>query len=524
MKAIKKPIQEALSKGMKLIKKYAIVIILSYLVVGIAFLSYYNYNTQKDLLLKQMQNNSLNIVSSVSAAIQRFHDIKSTMNIQKLLDDISFGLEIFEFRYLEPDGIIRNSMFKEEIGKMHDSQSFMSTMQGDRSLDKFFFEVRDYVDVISIYHPIYVGDNIIGIIDLAIDISEYELTNGYKENFSILRKQVDIRNLLTSISSSVTNSLAISTSTDINDFLRAYVSSTKNITQISFLDDNEIIQISSDKRLIATHISAQNIPQLNLSINTEFTHTTIVNTDLYSDNNSNMKLMLITDASTYTNHKNTLFITSIITTIIAVLFALFTATAIYYSVIAQSRKEKERLEYLVKERTMEIELLSKTDALTGLWNRRHLEETLDIEFKRAKRYKHELSIMMIDLDHFKYINDTYSHIAGDEVLRQISKKIKASIRETDFIGRFGGEEFVLILPETSLSTAINIANILVKNIAAEPVVFESQDIKITTSIGVSSLREEQLEYLMILAETDKALYKAKELGRNRVEVFKPLQS
>lgn len=170
-------------------------------------------------------------------------------------------------------------------------------------------------------------------------------------------------------------------------------------------------------------------------------------------------------------------------------------------------------------RTKEIELLSQTDSLTGLWNRRHLEESLESEFKRAKRYNKELSIMIIDLDHFKYINDTYGHMAGDEVLREVSAAIKECQRETDFIGRYGGEEIVIILPETDLHTSSNIAETVRKTVESRPVEFEGEVINVTASIGVSSLRKEHENFAMLFSEADEALYNAKKLGRNRVEVF-----
>lgn len=508
---------------MFLIKKYAVPIILFFLVLVIAYLSYYNYKTQKNLLLAQMQSNSLNIASSVSSAIERFDDIKSTMNLQKLVNDVSFGLEIFEFRYLEPDGSIRNSMFKEEIGEVLSSKSFIETMQGDRQLGTFFFEVRDFVDVMSIYYPIYLQNQLVGIIDLSVDISEYTLKKGLKDNFSILRRQVDIQNLLKSVNGSITNSLAILTKTNINDFLQAYVNSTKNIKQISIIDEKQNVYISSDKNLIGTALDYNNNLQTSgmTMLNGKLTYLAITDSHI-SKGNSRMKLMLLIDASTYLSHENKLFNTAMITSIIALLFALLTSRLLYYSAIEQSRTEKERLECLVKERTKEIELLSQTDSLTGLWNRRHLEETLDIEFKRAKRYDKELSIMIIDLDHFKNINDTYGHMAGDEVLRQISSRIKDSQRETDFVGRYGGEEIVVILPETDLQTSINIADDIRKIIAQKPVEFENKIIKVTASIGISNLRDEHNNYPSIFAEADEALYSAKELGRNRVNFFKHL--
>lgn len=503
---------------MQIIKKYTVPLILLSLVLGIAYLSYYNYKTQKNLLLLQMHNNSLNIANSVSSAIERFNDIKSTITLQKLVDEISFGLEIFEFRYLEPDGTIRNSMFKDEIGKVLSSASFTQVLNKERELNTFFFEVRDFVDVMSIYYPIYVSDKLVGIVDLSVDISEYNIKKGSKDTFSLLRRQVDIRNLLKSINGSVANSLEILTKTSIDDFLHAYVESTKSITQISIIDNKNKIYASSNKLLIGTELSGSNLLTGMITIDEQLKYRTIIDSNT-NNGNSKMKLMILIDASTYLSHEKRLFTTATVTAAIALLFALFTSRLIYFTAIEQSRSEKERLEHLVNERTKEIELLSKTDALTGLWNRRHLEETLEAEFKRAKRYNHKLSIMIVDLDHFKSINDTYGHMAGDEVLRQISAEIKECQRETDFIGRYGGEEIVVILPETDLQTSIKVADSIRQTIAQRPVEFESNTIAVTASIGISSLRDEHTSYEMIFAEADEALYKAKELKRNRVEVF-----
>lgn len=506
------------------IKKHSVPIILASLVAAISYLSYYNYKTQRELLLTQLHSNTLNIANSVSSALERFHDIKSTINLQKLVNDVSFGLEIFEFRYLEPDGTIKNSMFKDEIGKTLSSKSFVETMYGEKKLGTFIFEVRDYVDVMSIYYPIYLNEKLTGIIDLAVDISEYNLKNGSQDNFSVLRRQADVLNLLKSMDGSIGNSLAILDKININDFLRAYIESAKNIVQISILDKNQFIIASSDARLMGEKLSNGNLPASTmLKIDGKTRYRTIIDSYM-QDKNSDVKLMILIDVSTYLEHENRLFTTATVTASIALLFALLTSRLIYFSAIEQSRTEKERLEHLVKVRTTEIELLSKTDPLTGLWNRRHLEETLEAEFKRAKRYNKELSLMIIDLDHFKYINDTYGHMAGDEVLRQVSYKIKECQRETDFIARYGGEEIVVILPETDLKTSIGVANDIRETIAKEPVLFESYVINVTTSVGVSSLRGEHNDYSAIFAEADEALYNAKRLGRNRVEVFEKLLS
>lgn len=504
---------------MSIFKKYNVPIMLIALVMGIAYLSYYNYKTQQNLLLVQMKNNSLNIINSVTAAVERFDDIKSTMSLNKLINDVSLGLEIFEFRYLEPDGTIRNSMFKDEIGKIRDSRSFKQTMLGDLQMKEFFFEVRDYVDVMTIYYPIYANNDLIGIIDLAVDVSEYKVLNSDKQNFSVLRRQVDIMNLLKSIEGSIRNSVAVYQESDMHDFLRSYVSSTKNILQISLIDEQKKVYISSDKTMIGRELRQEELtPPKLVEMNGHLIYRTVIDNGIYK-NNVDMKLMFLIDASTYSNHEKQLLKTAIITSVAALIFALITSITIYYTTVERSRKEKERLEHLVKERTYEIEMLSKTDGLTGLWNRRYLEEMLEMEFKRARRDNHDLSIMVIDLDFFKKINDSYGHMAGDEVLRDISARISGAIRKTDFVGRYGGEEIVVILPSQNISKAKEVAGKVLTTISKQPVVFESNDITVTASIGVSSLRKEHHDYLMVFAEADEALYKAKEDGRNRVELF-----
>ncbi|RUM63442.1 MAG: hypothetical protein DSZ03_05255 [Sulfurimonas sp.] len=499
--------------------KYNTPVLLLILVLSISYLSFFNYESQKKLLLTQMKSDAGDIVNSITAAMLRFQDIKSTMNLQKLVNNVSFGLEIFEFRYLEPDGIISNSMFKEEIGNIYTAASFKKTMQGEQELKEFFFETRDYVDVMAIYYPIYRNKSLIGMIDLAVDVSEYKEIQGAKENFALLRRQVDILNLLKAIEGSIANSLEIFEKTDVDKFLHGYVHSAENIVQISLIDTNNTVRISSHPEMIGTKLQMQELPPPDLvNIDGRLIYRTVVNSGLL-DKSKDTQLMLLIDASPYAQNEQQLLQTALTTSAIALIFALIIARAIYYSAIERSRSEKERLEKLVKERTHEIEVLSKTDALTGLWNRGYLEEMLEMEFKRAKRYGHDISIMIIDLDFFKRINDTYGHMAGDEVLRQISRRISGCVRETDFVGRYGGEEIVVILPETSPDAAQNIAEGIRETIEKKSVVFESYTIEVTTSIGLSYFRREHTDYLTVFAEADKALYFAKEQGRNRVIIF-----
>lgn len=159
--------------------------------------------------------------------------------------------------------------------------------------------------------------------------------------------------------------------------------------------------------------------------------------------------------------------------------------------------------------------LSVTDELTGLYNRRKMDEILKREFDKAKRYKNSLSIIMLDVDYFKAINDDYGHMAGDVVLSGLGDILKQSVRNVDIVARYGGEEFVVILPQTDFQDAAAVAE-KIKNIVGNHK-FKQIDKKITVSIGLASLPDEHMESVDdILKIADNFLYEAKNNGRNRI--------
>lgn len=179
------------------------------------------------------------------------------------------------------------------------------------------------------------------------------------------------------------------------------------------------------------------------------------------------------------------------------------------------------LEEQVKERTKELidknqELLklSITDKLTEIYNRAKLDKTLQEEFNRSKRYKTEFSVILIDIDFFKKVNDTFGHQIGDDVLKESAQVLKNSIRLTDVLGRWGGEEFLIISPQTNLEGAVKIAEHI--NNAIKLYKFKTYPNKVTMSIGVASYFEDMSKIEEILLNADKSLYKAKENGRDRV--------
>lgn len=169
-----------------------------------------------------------------------------------------------------------------------------------------------------------------------------------------------------------------------------------------------------------------------------------------------------------------------------------------------------------------LENLSITDALTGIANRRHFEWRLSEEVERARRYKYPLSALMLDLDHFKQINDTYGHQVGDTVLQQVAQRLKHSLRRTDFLARYGGEEFVILAPQTPSERALVLAERIRQVIAKSPIpVADNLQIHITVSVGVAVFPDHAQNEIGLVRAADAALYKAKQLGRNRVCVFEP---
>lgn len=503
----------------KLWKQYNIPILLLTLTLSLSGLTFYNYYTQKNLLLEQMKDDAENVARSIIAAMNRFHDIKLTMSTQKLISDVSLGLEIFEFRYIEPDGVIQNSMFQEEIGRRYNGGHFKQTIEGALPLGKFFFETRDYVPVMAIYYPVMVNDKLTGIIDLSVDISEYKrVVNNETNDVTLIHRQTDIINLLKAIEGSIKNSSLISSKTDLNDFLSHYVDIAKSIIQISLVDKKGKVVASSSKALVGQTLKSEIFLSSSLiEVNNHPAYRLVVpSVSIFGEGNE--QLLLLIDATVYAKNESRLLTTASMTAGIAILFALFIAYAIYYSAINRSREEKERLEELVKERTREIELLSKIDDLTGLWNRGYLEEMMKMEFKRARRYGHDISILVVDLDFFKKVNDTYGHLGGDEVLRKVSQRIMECLRETDFVGRYGGEEIVVILAETSVELAAEIAENIRSAIAAKPIYFAEETIDVTASIGISAMRSDHESCNEIFSEADEALYVSKKEGRNRVSL------
>jgi diguanylate cyclase (GGDEF)-like protein len=171
-----------------------------------------------------------------------------------------------------------------------------------------------------------------------------------------------------------------------------------------------------------------------------------------------------------------------------------------------------------------FEKMAMIDSLTGLYNRRQLFNLGQIEFSRACRYNHSISVIMLDIDLFKKVNDVYGHIIGDQVLQQIANRSRSVLRTSDIIGRYGGEEFVILLPETSIHHAQNIANRIRLLVLDRPIMTDRGEVSVSVSLGISSMEgdcDSRLEW--VIDQADQALLKAKDLGRNRAVIWKENQ-
>ena len=185
--------------------------------------------------------------------------------------------------------------------------------------------------------------------------------------------------------------------------------------------------------------------------------------------------------------------------------------------LEQERQVSEKLHKEIEERERLEEELRKqaiTDPLTGIFNRRLLFREGEDIFHQATRYDRALSLMLFDIDHFKRINDTYGHAAGDEVIKSVVGAVAGTLREPDLFYRYGGEEFAVLLPETDMAGASRIAERVRRAVESMTVKIEGQSERITISIGVTAMKKDDHEFDALILRADDALYTAKDKGRN----------
>ncbi|MDH5571251.1 MAG: GGDEF domain-containing protein [Gammaproteobacteria bacterium] len=500
------------------LRRYNIIIQLLILIITLSSLAYYNYITQKRVLEQQLEIDTENIVQAMRASINKFSAINNTLNIQNQIRDISLGLDIFEFRFLDSNGVIINSMFNDEIGKIFQRPGFELEKIILSRKGVFYTDVRDYMPVLAVSRPVFNNDKLVGVLDLAVDLTEINYLSKNQKNIVLSRMEVDISNLLNAMAGSISNILKVFETLNYDDYLENYIHKTLNIIQVTIMDEQGKVYASSDTQLKGQLVQFQDTLSKSILVKGEQPVYRIL-APLDPAQEKSEKLLLMIDAKPYIANEKRLLITALATGISIVIFSLVISYSIYRINLEREFKEKKRLEEMVKERTKEIEYLSQIDKLTGLFNRRHLEEIMISEFRRAMRFYHELSLIIVDLDNFKQINDTFGHLAGDKVLRLTGKVIRDQLRDTDFAGRYGGEEFVVLLPESGSHMAAVVAEKIRKAIEEIRIEYEGNEIPVTASLGVSTSTDDITDVMDILRQSDEALYQSKENGRNQVSLY-----
>jgi len=166
-----------------------------------------------------------------------------------------------------------------------------------------------------------------------------------------------------------------------------------------------------------------------------------------------------------------------------------------------------------------VQAIAITDSLTGVFSRRYCLERFREEIERSKKFKHNFSFMMIDVDYFKNYNDKYGHLVGDAVLREVATTIKENIRQIDLVGRYGGEEFTVVLIESGKEQSKFVAERIRKAVEQKRIKVYDEDLRVTISIGVTTFPEDAGQAQSIIDKADQALYRAKEAGRNKVCLY-----
>ena len=209
-----------------------------------------------------------------------------------------------------------------------------------------------------------------------------------------------------------------------------------------------------------------------------------------------------------------LFLTESLTTHLLLRVPFVLVASIFYSYFVQVVNNEQELRE-------KAEREARHDFLTGLPNRHAYKERMNQEIARSNRYGRDLSLLMVDIDNFKLVNDSLGHEAGDIVLQKVAAQLSGGLRTVDFVARIGGEEFVVILPETHLDGAIEVANRLLSAIRENPVETTKGLLPVTVSIGVSSRAiNDSLDERQMMSDADQALYRAKRTGKDRVETLR----
>lgn len=423
---------------------------------------------------------STNIENHPSLEVLRYQDFNkryilynSFYRDYKVLN--KFGFE--RIMFVLPNGTIylRFHNFNKYGDKLSDIIRFIKTKEDISIIDK------NFLDSLIYYFPIYYNNQMIG--SLYMSVPFYKVAKDLSETFNktyifiVDRDLINLKESKSFVESDISH----------NYFIEGKIlKNIKNIDLITTFNKNIKDEIES-------HLKSRKSFVIFKEVNGKMISATFYSIYNFLENRHIGYIVSYEEDKTYSVFEKTFMISE------TSLFAILTLINLFIFYILRMKKEAERK--------------AVTDKLTGLFNRTIIDNLVEIEYERSKRTGKPISIILFDIDHFKKINDTYGHDKGDYVLKTIAQISKKTLRKSDYIIRWGGEEFLIILPETDLKGAINVAEKIRTNVEN----FYFKDIgRVTVSLGVAQIKtNENID--SAIKRGDEALYLAKNKGRNRVE-------
>ncbi|MBI5185372.1 MAG: response regulator [Nitrospinae bacterium] len=425
---------------MEFFKKHNITILCLTLIICLSSLATYNYFHQKEILLQQLNVDTDNIVKSVSSSISKFTAIKDLMNIQDLIKNISMKLDIFEFRYMDKNGTILNSMFKEEIGQKFERPNFDITDK--KSLGKFYEDERDMTKVLAVSYPVNRGEEIVGIIDLAVDISEFNSASREVRETALRRMETDVTNLVNSVASSVLTSLSIFETVDFLDFLANFVKSTENIVEVALLDKDGKVLVSSNPDRAGKDLGKKLAEPQKGFLTEKGRDAYRIIDHVNPANPDGIHLMLLMDATSYVSNVRQLLVTAIATSLFTILFALTIAYSIYLINLDRVKQENVRLEQKVEKRTEELKEMNE-HLKEEVGERKKVEAALLVAKKGAESASQAKSTFLANMSH--EIRTPMNAILGYAQIMKRNPELGRELwKDLDAIERSGNHLLALI--------------------------------------------------------------------------------
>ena len=494
--------------------------IITFITISFLYMGYLHHKLVLEMILKQEQKVASKIYNNTFKNItKRYESIATSILLNKQIIDAFDKKDRKQLFNLTEPIYKKLNTENPHLNNMHfhtkDTKSFLRLHKPEKFGD----------DLSSIRHLINKANNL-KTIQIGMEVGRYgifyrialPISNSSGKHLGVFELGIDINYILDTFNEDYGFDTILLLKKDI--FKIIYENGFKNLTSTPYSDENYYYIESNGKTVCDCETTGK---CYYIDSNLKSNNPLIVKNDGKSDmvftvntikdiSNAEIgKLFFVKNLNFYTDKIDNIKYLSIVLVILLLLISFALIRKIFKNYINIVNSYQSKLE--IKNRT--LVKLSNIDHLTQISNRKSIETTLIKELKRVKRYNHKLSVIIFDLDNFKKINDTYGHNIGDKVLRNVAKIVSSSIRETDYFGRWGGEEFIVISTDTSLDNALIVAEKIRKNISSYD--FEEAG-HVTCSIGIAENIDDDT-HQNIVHNADIALYKAKDTGKNKVVLF-----